>query len=117
MKQRELADLPLTPASLHVLLSLAEGKRHGYGIKLDIEERTDGGLRLGPGTLYEAIHRMVGDGWLEEAEGSDEPRRGKPRKYYRLTAPGRERLAGELTRLRDIVDYARARDLLPEADR
>lgn len=103
----------MTPASLHVLLSLAQQKRHGYGIKLDVEERTEGALRLGPGTLYEAIHRMVRDGWLEEAPGADEVQRGKPRKYYRLTIQGRRRLEEELARLRDIVDYARARDLLP----
>ncbi len=108
----------LTPAALHVLLSLAEGERHGYGIKLDVEERTSGALSLGPGTLYEAIHRMEKSGWIEAS-----PRRGTRtktdprRRYYRLTREGRARLGQELERLREIVSYARARDLIrdPEA--
>ena len=107
----------LTPASLHVLLSLADGKRHGYGIKLDVEERTNGALRLGAGTLYEAIHRIERNGWIEEAGSTEKGGRGKPRKYYRLTKQGRSRLKEELERLRDIVQYARTRDLLPETRR
>jgi DNA-binding PadR family transcriptional regulator len=108
----------VTPAALHVLLCLAEGERHGYGIKLDVEERTAGTMSLGPGTLYEAIHRMEKCGWIEESQrrgsrGKSDPRR----RYYRLTKEGRDRLRQELERLRDIVAYARARDLLrdPEA--
>lgn len=108
----------LTPAALHVLLSLAEGERHGYGIKLDVEERTAGALSLGPGTLYEAIHRMEKSGWIEEpARRRDRAKTDPRRKYYRLTKEGRDRLKQELERLQDIVSYARARDLLrdPEA--
>jgi DNA-binding PadR family transcriptional regulator len=109
----------LTPATLHVLISLAEGDRHGYGIKLDVEERTRGELSLGPGTLYEAIHRMEGLGFIEvsprpkskRTEGSG---RGRPRKYYRLTREGRRQLEDELVRLRDLVQYARAHRLLPD---
>jgi DNA-binding PadR family transcriptional regulator len=107
----------LTPAALHVLLSLAEGERHGYGIKLDVEERTHGGLSLGPGTLYEAIHRMEKSGWIEQApkkRGADktDPRR----RYYRLTREGRSRLSDELERLRDIVSYARSKSLLRDSE-
>lgn len=106
----------LTPAALHVLLSLAEGERHGYGIKLDVEERTRGGLSLGPGTLYEAIHRMETAGWLEETAGPKTGAApGRPRKYYRLTKRGRRKLEQELSRMRELVNYARSRDLLPEA--
>ncbi len=103
----------LTPASLHVLLSLAEGERHGYGIKLDVEERTSGALSLGPGTLYEAIHRMEKAGWIEESRKRHGGGRGdERRRYYRLTREGRERLRNELERLRDIVTYAQSKEML-----
>jgi DNA-binding PadR family transcriptional regulator len=103
----------LTPAALHVLLSLAEGERHGYGIKLDVEERTAGSLALGPGTLYEAIHRMQKSGWIEEAVRRRGREKSDPRRrYYRLTREGRERLRDELERLRDIVHYAKSKALL-----
>lgn len=97
----------LTPAGLHILLSLAEGERHGYGIKLDVEERTGGTLALGPGTLYEAIHRMERAGWIERRPG-DDPRR----RPYRLTARGRGRMREELERLDAIVRFARSKELL-----
>ena len=58
----------LTPAALHILLSMATEDLHGYAIKRAIAERTGGALSLGPGTLYEAIHRMAGDGWITEVE-------------------------------------------------
>jgi DNA-binding PadR family transcriptional regulator len=108
----------LTPAALHVLLSLAEGERHGYGIKLEVEERTAGAFSLGPGTLYEAIHRMEKSGWIEPSSRRGPRSKADPRRrYYRLTRDGRRRLEQELERMRDIVSYARARDLLrdPEA--
>jgi DNA-binding PadR family transcriptional regulator len=106
----------LTPAALHVLLSLAEGERHGYGIKLDVEERTSGALSLGPGTLYEAIHRMVSAGWIEPSRRRRPEAKGdERRKYYRLTREGRARLRDELERLRDIVDYAQSKELLRDA--
>jgi DNA-binding PadR family transcriptional regulator len=98
----------LTPAGLHILLSLSEGERHGYGIKLEVEARTQGALTLGPGTLYEAIHRMERAGWIEQRPG-DDPRR----RPYRLTARGREQMRGELERLDTIVRFARSRELLP----
>jgi DNA-binding PadR family transcriptional regulator len=104
----------LTPAALHVLLSLAEGERHGYGIKLEVEERTGGALSLGPGTLYEAIHRMEKSGWIEERRSRTQA--DTRRRYYRLTKAGRSRLSQELERLSDIVSYARARDLLGDTE-
>jgi len=112
MPRRSAASSPrdlLTPAGLHILLSLAEGRRHGYGIKLDVEERTGGTLTLGPGTLYEAIHRMEGAGWIQRCPGTD-PRRVT----YRLTAAGRKRMRIELERLEAIVEFARSRELLSE---
>jgi DNA-binding PadR family transcriptional regulator len=98
----------LTPAALHILLSVATEARHGYGIKHAVEARTEGALSLGPGTLYEAIHRMANDGWLEEVEG------GGHRRVYRITSLGRRVLDDELRRLDEIVSFARGAALLPE---
>jgi DNA-binding PadR family transcriptional regulator len=97
-----------TPAVLHILLALADGERHGYGIKQEVERRGEGALRLGPGTLYEAIYRLCRQGWIEEVDGSGDERR----RLYRLTAEGRRALQAELRRLEAIVAEARARRLL-----
>jgi len=96
----------LTPAALHILLSLSQEDLHGYGVKAAVEARTEGRLVLGPGTLYEAIHRMNEDGWIEELD-TDVRRR-----VYRLTPAGRRILGDELARLADIVAFARKADLL-----
>lgn len=96
----------LTPAALHILLTLSQRNLHGYGIKTAVEERTGGRLVLGPGTLYEAIHRMHEDGWIEEMEG------GGRRRVYRITTRGRAVLDDELERLEEIVEFARDADLL-----
>ena len=60
--------LPLSPAAFHVLLALAEGERHGYAIIKDVESRTEGRVRMGPGTLYGAIKRMLDEGLIEESD-------------------------------------------------
>ena len=96
----------LTPAALHILMSLAQGDRHGYGIKQDVEERTGGALRLGPGTLYEAIHRMLRSGWIEETPGRPDDQSGSRKKVYRITSEGSEQMRTELARLEDIVRFA-----------
>ena len=96
----------LTPAALHILLSLSQEDLHGYGIKAAVEERTEGRLTLGPGTLYEAIHRMDEDGWIEEVDT------GGRKRVYRLLPEGRRVLRDELGRLADIVAFARDADLL-----
>jgi DNA-binding PadR family transcriptional regulator len=103
----------LTPVAFEVLLSLVEGPQHGYGIKLDIESRTDGEISLGSGTLYQAIQRLEREGLIGEARGAAEaadPRRGRS---YRLLPAGRTALQAHLRRLSRAVDYARARKLLP----
>lgn len=104
--------ITLTPIGFEVLLSLASGPLHGYGIKLDIEERTAGELSLGSGTLYQAIARLEREGLI--AEGAPprdaDTRRGR---VYRLEPLGRASLEQHLRRLRRAVDYARARKLLP----
>jgi DNA-binding PadR family transcriptional regulator len=109
----DLVPVELTPIGFEVLLSLAGGPRHGYGIKLDIEERTAGELSLGSGTLYQAIQRLEREGLIAEADGHEDngdPRRGR---RYRLEPIGRASLTNHLRRLSRAVDYARARKLLP----
>jgi DNA-binding PadR family transcriptional regulator len=103
-----------TPAVFHILLALADGESHGYGIMQDVERFTNGDTRLGPGTLYRSIQRMLVDGLIEELaialhdEADDDRRR-----YYRLTAKGLAAAKREASRLADLVDAARHRDLLP----
>jgi DNA-binding PadR family transcriptional regulator len=103
---------PLTPAVLHVLLALAEEDKHGYAIAQDVEALTDGRVRMGPGTLYGTIQRLLAAGLVGHA-ASPARERDERRRYYRLTAAGRKVLAAELARLDTVVEYARARNLLP----
>src|SRR5829696_7202936 len=88
---------PLSLPVLHILLALAEGARHGYAIKQDVEARTGGTVRLGPGTLYEAIQRLEEGGLIEEGEPRDEPENGQAaqRRYYALTERGWDLLRQE----------------------
>src|SRR5262249_42650168 len=79
---------PLSPQQFHILLALADEDRHGYGIILEVAERTGGAVRLGTGPLYTAIGRLAGNGLIEETSRRD--RDDERRRYYRLTAAGRE---------------------------
>ncbi len=108
--------LPLTPVALNILLALADEERHGYGIGVEVRERTGGKMRLGPGTLYGSLKRMVDGGLVEESEGPDEEEadgRGGydagRRRYYRLTGFGERVLAAELERLEGVVRTAQAK--------
>ncbi len=125
---REL--LPLTPAVLHILLALADGRRnadqasvgrHGYAVAQEVEAMTDGQIRMGPGTLYGSIQRMLTSGLIEEVPRARTAARGvgasdedERRRYYRLTALGGRVLELELARLARVVVIARAKRLLPE---
>lgn len=108
--------LPLTPVRLNILLALADEARHGYGIALEVRERTGGKMRLGPGTLYGSLKRMVDGGLIEESEGRtdeapDNASRSydaERRRYYRLTGFGERVLATELARLEGVVRTAQA---------
>ena len=94
----------------HVLLSLVDGPRHGYGIIQDVEARTKGAFTLGSGTLYSAIRRLESRGWIEQVAA---PERGDARrKYYGLTRDGSRVIRGEARRLAALVRYAEAKDLL-----
>lgn len=105
------AHLPLSPAVFHILLALADEDHHGYAIMRDIEDRTDGVVRVGPGMLYGSIKWLVADGFIEEAaaKGKVEDER---RKYYRLTPEGRGLLKAEASRLEAAVGLARSRRVL-----
>ena len=117
---REPRDLlPLTPAVLHILLSLADEERHGYGIMREVEGRTGGGVRMGPGTLYGSIKRMLADGLIEESDERPDPELDDSRRrYYRITDFGRRVAGAEAARLESLVSSARDKKLLrgrPEA--
>ncbi len=106
--------LPLTPVALNVLLALADGERHGYGIMLEVRERTGGRVRLGPGTLYGAIKRLKEGGVIEgSGERPGEAPNDERRRYYRLTGFGGEVLAAEVERLDGLVRAARRKGTFP----
>jgi DNA-binding PadR family transcriptional regulator len=106
----------LTTRTVQILLALAEGPLHGYGIRQAIETRTGGQVVLRSGTLYEAVHRLVDQGWIAEvAAPRGEPASGGPaRRFYALTTAGRRALASELARMEALVRFARRRDLVRE---
>ena len=96
--------LPLSPHQFHILLALSDRERHGYGIILDVAERTAGTLRLGTGTLYTAVARLVELQIIVESGSADDRRR-----YYRLTTLGRSVLRAETARLEALVRHAHDR--------
>jgi DNA-binding PadR family transcriptional regulator len=102
--------LPLTPAIAHILLALADEDRHGYAIMQEVERITDGAAKMGPGTLYGTIKRMLAAGLIEEADSRPGPDvDDERRRYYRATALGRHVLAAETTRMTALVTAARAK--------
>ncbi|MDQ3746390.1 MAG: PadR family transcriptional regulator [Acidobacteriota bacterium] len=108
--------LPLTPAVFHILLALADGERHGYGVIKEVDARTEGKVRLGPGTLYGSIKRMLAEGMIEESgERPDPELDDERRRYYRLTKFGRRVAVAEAERLSRLVASARAKRLLSRA--
>jgi DNA-binding PadR family transcriptional regulator len=108
--------LPLTPAVFHILLALADGERHGYGIMLEVDRITAGQLRLGPGTLYRSIQRMLVDGLIVERKEAVDPEvDDERRRYYRLTKLGLEVARAEAQRLEALVKASRQRGLLKTA--
>ncbi len=105
---------PLTPASFYILLALAMHEQHGYGIMKQTELDSSGALRLGPGTLYGTIKRLLEQAWIEEADERPDPALDdQRRRYYRITAAGRQALNLELERLDRAVTLARKHHLLP----
>jgi DNA-binding PadR family transcriptional regulator len=104
--------LPLPVATFHILMALAGGDRHGYGIILDVADRTGGRLRLSAGTLYRSIQRMLEQGLIVESDERPAPELDdERRRYYRVTPFGREVATAEADRLSDLVRLARQRGL------
>src|SRR5262245_26298366 len=104
--------LPLSAQQFQILLALTDADRHGYGIILDIEDRTGGAVRVGTGTLYTALAGLLDDDLVGEARrtgagANDDPRR----KYYRLTPLGRSVLQAEAARLEALVRDARRKGI------
>lgn len=104
--------LPLTPAMFHILLALADSERHGYSIMQEVESRTDGKVRLGPGTLYGSVKRMLSDKLITESDERPDPELDDDRRrYYRLTDLGHAVVVAEAERLAQLVKIARAKKL------
>lgn len=113
MSVRSSADTrrSLSPTVVYLLIALSDGARHGYAIKQEVEARSDGAVRLGPGTLYEAIGRLQDNGLIRETAAAADPANGQQaqRRYYMLTARGRRALRDELEQLGRLVDYGRSK--------
>ena len=100
----------MAPAVFQILIALADQPRHGYGIMLNIAERSDGKVKLSPGTLYGSIKQMLEDDLIEEVSGrqADDDER---RRYYRLTRAGREAARQEMARMSALLNHARLTSL------
>jgi DNA-binding PadR family transcriptional regulator len=104
---------PLTPAVFHILLAIADGEKHGYGIMQEVSGRTGAKVILGPGTLYGTINRMLEAGLIEESgERSDPELNDERRRYYRITGKGWRAAVTEAERLQGLLRLARAKHLL-----
>ena len=112
-KENPEAWLPLTPAMFHILVALADKERHGYEIMREVDERSEGKVRVGPGTLYGSIKRMLSDGLIEELDERPDPELDdERRRYYRLSDLGRRIAIAEAQRLERLVKSARSKKLL-----
>ena len=109
--------LPLPPAVLHILIALGEAEKHGYAVMQEVIERTDGKVRMSPGTLYGSIRKMLDDGLIEELFRRGDARRAGTddarRRYYRVTKFGRAVAAAEAERLTALLHHARLNGLVP----
>jgi DNA-binding PadR family transcriptional regulator len=112
--QRRAADyLPMSEAMFHVIVALADGDKHGYGIMKDVAERTNGAVQLSTGTLYGIVKRLLADGLVNEVRRRPSPGEGeRKRRAYTLTAFGRDVARAEAARLSKLVAAARAASLI-----
>ena len=105
--------ISLTPAAFHIMLVLVDGENHGYAIMREVAEHSGGKMRLGPGSLYGTIKRMLADSWIEELDERPDPQLDdERRRYYRLTGLGRKLVRAEAERLEQLVNIARGKRLL-----
>ena len=115
--KEDLSDfLPLSPATLHILLSLAAGDMHGYGIMQEVARQSEGQYKLGPGTLYDNLQKLISRKLVQEIgrrPDDDDSRR----RYYRLSSLGTAVLSAEVARLDDVVCEAKLRLQTPKPRR
>ena len=105
---------PLPTALFHILVAVADRERHGYAIMQDVAARTEGQLKLSPGTLYGSIKRMLREGLIEELDERPDPEHDDVRRrYYRITPHGRAVAAAEAARLAKLLSQARATGIVP----
>ncbi len=105
--------LPLTPAVFHVLLALADGERHGYAIMQQVAQDTDGRMKMGPGTLYGTIKRLLEAQLIEETDERPDPELDdERRRYYRLTGVGQQVVRAEAQRYAAMAAVARGKKLV-----
>lgn len=105
--------IPLSPAVFNILLALADGDKHGYGIMLEVEHNTAGQVNMGPGTLYGSIKRMLKAGFIHESDERPDPELDdQRRRYYGLTDLGRKVLRAESQRLVDQVAVLQMKGVL-----
>jgi len=106
---------PLTPAVFHILLSLAKGEKHGYEIMKQVRQDSNGKVKMGNGTLYGSLKRMLADKLIEDA-GEKEEMDNERRKYYRLTKKGRRFLNAEVQRYVETVNVIQKSNLLAKIE-
>ncbi len=107
--------LPLRPSVFHILLALSDGDLHGYAIMQEVAEHTGGQIKLGPGTLYGAIKRLLSDRLIVEADERPDPELDdERRRYYRLTDFGQRVLKAEVRRISKMVAVAQGKRLIPK---
>jgi DNA-binding PadR family transcriptional regulator len=112
MSKEEPIRAPLTPAVLHILLALSTQERHGYGIMKQVESDSQGKVKMGPGTLYGSIGRMIDARLIRESDKKvDAELDDERRVYYQITALGQAALAAELERYREVVAVAKRKQL------
>src|SRR6185437_16014818 len=99
---------PLSQAALHILLALAGEERHGYAIMQEVDRQSDGRYKLGPGTLYDNLQKLMKERLVEELENAGTGNEAR-RRYYRLTKKGRELLTLEIARLETAIREAKLR--------
>lgn len=110
-----LCSEPLTPAVLHILMALADGERHGYGIMQAVASQSDGVVKMGPGTLYGTIKRMLALHLIEEADERADANHGdERRRYYRLTGLGQRTFRAEIQRLNRVLQVPAAQQVIGE---
>ena len=111
---KDFGFLPLAPATLHILVALAADDLHGYAIMQEVERQSEGLYKLGPGTLYDNLQRLLDQGLVQEVSRPTEDSR---RRHYRLTAMGRRVLTAEISRLEGVIRDARLRLMGPKPRR